>query len=393
MSNFGNFSNFSGKQLINITNTIEDNSKKLSDIRSELYLITSFDEFKLLKSKLADNLLNHDCDLRQLIINLKSLHYTSEERSFENEKLNNKIINLQKKINLLDLEIIGVRKENNEYLEEISKLNSQVSKQEIIMDDLKNKLEESGRKLIVYKNNLERIEDSNRLLEDKLEILKSENFILKDKKGFSKIDLQYEYQYTDNKNILNNGLSERASRLYNLVMKIFSSNKLTQYLKTKLGDDFHNKLTTKDVSEEFLNRVELELSHFQNLFNSNTGSSSRSGKITASRPATGKSTKSELHAPITNNKIFVNYTNPYPNYFDSTLQKGGKSVYESKNLSRSCSNSSLSKSMTLKRPNSLNRKILTPLSKGTNQFYHDNHKQFAYTYMNENYFKAKDENN
>jgi hypothetical protein len=366
-------SNFNTKQIINITNTIEENSKKLSAIRSELYTVTSFEEFQLFKNKLANILLDHDCELRQLTIGYKSIHYTNEELKFENEKLENKIINLQKKINLLDLEIIGVRKENNGYLEEINKINGQIDSKENTIEDLKNKLEEVGRKLIVYKNNLERVEDSNRLLEDKLEIFKSENFILKEKKGFSKIDLQYDY--THNTNILNNGLSERASRLYNLVMKIFSSDKLTQYLKSKLGDDFHNKLTTKDVSEDFLNRVELELSHFQKLFNSNSGTS---------RPATGKSIKSEYQSPINKtpkNKIFVNFTNPYPDYFDATLQKGGKSVYESKNLSKSCSNSSLN----LKRPNSVSRGVHTPMSKDIN------HKQFPYgwTSMNENYVKQE----
>ena len=94
---------------------------------------------------------------------------------------------------------------------------------------------------------------------------------------------------------------------------------MTKYLKSKFGDDFHSKLTTREVDGEFIKQIENEIIQFEKKNNNNSKNKSINKIITTSNKCKIDLEKSPKK------KVFNNFTKVYSGYFDPTLQRGGRS--------------------------------------------------------------------
>jgi hypothetical protein len=114
---------------------------------------------------------------------------------------------------------------------------------------------------------------------------------------------------------------DRATKISDIVIKIFSSKDLTQNLKEKFGKDFIHKLISKEADTEYLKKIEEEVKEFEEL----------KEKFSEEKNLLEANYNQEL---ITENskKIFNNYTKPYSYYFDPKIQYGGSDSYKDKKL-------------------------------------------------------------
>lgn len=138
---------------------------------------------------------------------------------------------------------------------------------------------------------------------------------------------------------------ERANRVSELLLKIFSSANISRSLKRKLGENFEIKLTDKQVDPNFIQLVENEVfdliekekqreSVIKERFELNKMRKSLVGRGSNIRPISPTSDSEDMFSQKPN-KAFNNYTKNTSGFFDPKLQYGGESCVPSTTRAKS----------------------------------------------------------
>ena len=172
-------SHFKNKNLAFPLNTIEEKCKLLLGIRNQSYELKSFEEFRIYRNNLNGIILDVESELRGLTIVFKTLDTVNKELVETNENLEKKIGKLEIKIRRLDEESLDKKIDQNELIKKINLCNSSNISKDNYIEELKERLETVQKKVLDHQKVIERLEESNSRLENKMELIKNENCILK----------------------------------------------------------------------------------------------------------------------------------------------------------------------------------------------------------------------
>ncbi len=74
-------------------------------------------------------------------------------------------------------------------------------------------------------------------------------------------------------------MKNKVDRVQNIVQQIFKDNNTINKLKQKLGNNFIEKITSGDVTEEYLNKIESNLKEIKELNSNNNSLNNNDSKI------------------------------------------------------------------------------------------------------------------
>jgi len=142
---------------------------------------------------------------------------------------------------------------------------------------------------------------------------------------------------------------ENAASALQILLKVFSDEQMNYFLKKKFGENYHLKLTDKEIDSQFLNKINNEVIHFDEKenFKLNNFDMKEINKCIKTLSPKQFDFSGEYHSK---KKPFNNLTKKYPSFFNSNNQYGSESeIFKKRHLegfsckkdnSKSCLNKS-----------------------------------------------------
>jgi hypothetical protein len=167
---------------------------------------------------------------------------------------------------------------------------NELENSENIIDSNKNLINEQKKKKNEFNNDIKINKNGNKQKENKifntkytkLKKGKSNSINIKDnlerninKNNNKNIKEFQEEEGNDKKNLMKN----KVDRVQNIVQQIFKDNNTINKLKQKLGNNFIEKITSGDVTEEYLNKIESNLKEIKELNSNNNSLNNNDSKI------------------------------------------------------------------------------------------------------------------
>lgn len=178
----------------------EEKCKRLSNIRNELFEISSYDEFKKVRNNLVQQLLDYENEFRHINVCLKTLLVNNKELRLSIEALEDQINGIEQKNNVLVVQNKDYNEKYNQIAKDITSLASNNKNKDLRMiesqeknDILENRINELERLLNNYEND-------NENLKRRIDILKRENNILKAENKLNSLSASKSKQYDERAN-------------------------------------------------------------------------------------------------------------------------------------------------------------------------------------------------